>query len=349
MQRKTVSKKTFRTPFCREYWKLAFAELKDTKMIAFAALILALRIVVKPLSIPIAGDLREGIGFIINAFGSMVYGPVVALLSGALSDTLGFLVFPDGVYFPAYMLIEMAGSFVFALFLYRADITLPRLLLCRFTICLFVNVLLAYPVHVWYYQVALGKEYSIAMIRVVKNIALFPIETVILTVVFRALVPPFSKLGYVQSGVANLAFTKKHILLLACLFVVGLGITGGYAVYNYNTTSLSASYSPEQRLARNRAIESHVISRHPDLNADDTVCIIESAYPKAFSPDVTYNVAVYQANLPSGEQAETLMAELEGLSKSKAAKREELSLLFREEILLNDRNAKEPEKGGEQP
>lgn len=349
MQRKTVSKKTFRTPFCREYWKLAFAELKDTKMIAFAALILALRIVVKPLSIPIAGDLREGIGFIINAFGSMVYGPVVALLSGALSDTLGFLVFPDGVYFPAYMLIEMAGSFVFALFLYRADITLPRLLLCRFTICLFVNVLLAYPVHVWYYQVALGKEYSIAMIRVVKNIALFPIETVILTVVFRALVPPFSKLGYVQSGVANLSFTKKHILLLVCLFVIGLGITGGYAVYNYNTTSLSASYTPEQRLARNRAIESHVISRHPDLNADDMVCIIESAYPKAFSPDVTYTVAVYQANLPSGEQAETLMAELEGLSKSKAAKREELSLLFREEILLNDRNAKEPEKGGEQP
>ena len=52
---------------------------------------------------------------------------------------------------------------------------------------------------------------------------------------------------------------------------------------------------------------------------------------------------------PSGEQAETLMAELEGLSKSKAAKREELSLLFREEILLNDRNAKEPEKGREVP
>ena len=91
------------------------------------------------------------------------------------------------------------------------------------------------------------------------------------------------------------------------------------------------------------------MSRHPDLNADDTVCIIESAYPKAFSPDVTYTVAVYQANLPSGDQAETLMAELEGLSKSKAAKREELSLMFREEILLNDRNAKEPEKGGEQP
>ena len=223
MQRKTVSKKTFRTPLCREYWKLAFAELKDTKMIAFAALILALRIVVKPLSIPIAGDLREGIGFIINAFGSMVYGPVVALLSGALSDTLGFLVFPDGVYFPAYMLIEMAGSFVFALFLYRAEITVPRLLLCRFAICLGVNVILSYPIHVWYYSVVMGKAYSLALIRVVKNIALFPIETVILVIIFRALIPPFQRLGYIYSGTDRLEFTKKNIILLICLFVIGVG------------------------------------------------------------------------------------------------------------------------------
>ena len=180
MERKAVNHKTFKTPFCREYWKLAFSEFRDTKMIVFAALILALRIAVKPLSVPIAGDIKEGIGFIINAFGSMIYGPVLALLSGVLSDTLGYLLFPSGVYFPAYMITEMAGSFVFALFLYRSEITVTRLLFCRFSICLFVNVLLAYPIHVWYYSAVMGKAYSIALIRIVKNTALFPIETVIL-------------------------------------------------------------------------------------------------------------------------------------------------------------------------
>ena len=204
MQRKNVNYKTFKTPFCREYWKLAFAEFKNTKMIVFAALILALRIAVKPLSIPVAGDLKEGIGFIVNAFGSMIYGPVVSLLSGALSDTLGYLLYPSGVYFPAYMITEMAGSFVFALFLYRAEITVPRLLLCRFSICLFVNVVLSYPIHVWYWNVVLGKAYSMALITVVKNVALFPIETVVLAVVFRALIPPFNRLGYVYSGTESL-------------------------------------------------------------------------------------------------------------------------------------------------
>lgn len=348
MQRKAVSRKVFRTPFCREYWQLAFAEFKDTKMIVFAAMILALRIAVKPLSIPIAADLKEGIGFIINAFGSMIYGPVVALLSGALSDSLGFLLFPSGVYFPAYMITEMAGSFVFALFLYRAEITVLRLLLCRFAICLGVNVILSYPIHVWYYSVVMGKAYSLALIRVVKNIALFPIETVILVIIFRALIPPFQRLGYIYSGTDRLEFTKKNIILLICLFVIGVGAVAGYSIYSYNTTSLSASYSSEERLTRNRAIEDYVLEKHPDLKAEDTVCIIESAYPKAFSPDVTYTVAVYSADTSGADNSEVLMTELEGLSKSKAAAREELSFLFREEILLSDKNAKEPEKGREQ-
>lgn len=348
MQRKPVSRKTFKTPFCREYWQLAFAEFKDTRMIVFAALILALRVAVKPLSIPVAGDLKEGIGFIVNAFGSMIYGPIVALLSGALSDTLGYLLYPSGVYFPAYMITEMAGSFVFALFLYRAEITVPRLLLCRFSICLFVNVVLSYPIHVWYWNVVMGKAYSMAIVQVVKNVALFPIETVILAIIFRALIPPFQRLGFVYSGTIQLALSKKHIILLAGLFLIGLGSVAGYSIYSYNTTSLSASYSAEQRLARNRAIETYILDKHPELTADETVCIIESAYPKAFSSEVTYHVAVYAADTSGSDDPEILMTELEGLSKSKAAARNELSILFREDILLSDQNAKEPEKGTEQ-
>ena len=316
MERKTVSRKVFKTPFCREYWHLAAAEFKDTKMIVFAALILALRIAVKPLSIPIAADLKEGIGFIINAFGSMIYGPVVALLNGALSDALGYLLFPSGVYFPAYMITEMAGSFVFALFLYRAEITVPRLLLCRFAICLGVNVILSYPIH-----------------------------AVILVIIFRALIPPFQRLGYIYSGTDRLEFTKKNIILLICLFVIGVGAVAGYSIYSYNTTSLSASYSSEERLTRNRVIEDYVLEKHPDLKAEDTVCIIESAYPKAFSPEVTYMVAVYSADVSKVDDPKGLMTELEGLSKSKAAAREELTFLFREEIVLTGDNAKTPEKG----
>ena len=344
MQKNTVSHQQFKTPFSREYWRLAFQEFKNPRMLAFAALILALRVAAKPLTIPIVADLTEGIGFVINAIGSMVYGPVVALLSGALSDTLGFLVFPSGFYFPAYMITEMAGSFVFALFLYRTEITIPRLLLCRFCICFFVNVLLAYPIHTLYYRLMLGRDYAIAWIRIVKNIALFPAETIILAVFFRALVPPFRKLGYIHSDVKDLTFTRKYAALLAALFILGAGMAAGYGIYSYNTTSLSRDYTAEERLVRNRALKDCVLEKHPELNAEDTVCIIESAYPKAFHPEVTYTVTAYRADVSGAENAEQTMTELEGLSKSKAAAREELTKLFTEEIVLTE-NATEPEKG----
>ena len=207
-----------------------------------------------------------------------------------------------------------------------------------------MNVLLAYPIHVAYYSIMLGKDYSLTWIRIVKNIVLFPIEAVLLAVIFRSLLPPFRKLGYILSGTEKLEFTKKHVLLLAALFVAGAGCVFAYGVNSYNTTSLSKDYTAAQRLARNRAIEEYVIEKHPELKAEETVCIIESAYPKAFSPEVTYQVAVYRADVSGAENAEELMTELEGLSKSKAAARAELEKLFTEEIVLTE-NAKEPEKG----
>jgi hypothetical protein len=151
-------------------------------------------------------------------------------------------------------------------------------------------------------------------------------------------------MGYLVSGTDHLDFTRKHVILLIVLFLAGAAGSFGYGVYSYNTTSLSKDYTAEQRLARNRAIEEYVIEKHPDLKAEETVCIIESAYPKAFSPEVTYQVAVYRADVSGAENAEELMTELEGLSKSKAAAREELEKLFTEEIVLTE-NAKEPEKG----
>ena len=348
MLQSSYHRKYFRTPFCAEYWRQAFSELKNTRTLVFAALILALRIAMKPLKIPVAADVNVTFGFIVNALGSMVYGPVVAVLSGALSDTLGYLVAPSGVYYFPFIVLEMAGSFIFALFLYSTDITPVRLILAKFCVNLFVNILLNEPIMIRYYQLFFTSAYQpFVLVRIVKNIVMLPIEALILMVVFRAVIPALSRIGYNPPGRVQLDYTKRHIILLAVLFVVGAASVTGYSIYSYNTTSLSASYKAEERLARNRAIEPYVLKEHPDLKADRVVSIIEAAYPKAFSSDVTYTVAVYSADVSGTEDPEALMTELEGLSKSKAAKREELTFLFREEVVLSGANAKEPEKGGE--
>ena len=53
-----LSAKLYPHPFSREYWKQAASELKKTKVLIFAALMIALRVALKPLGIPIAADLK---------------------------------------------------------------------------------------------------------------------------------------------------------------------------------------------------------------------------------------------------------------------------------------------------
>ena len=348
MPGRSIQRRYFRTPFSRDYWYQAFSELKNTRTLVFAALVLALRIAMKPLKIPVAADVNITFGFIVNALGSMVYGPVVALFAGALSDTLGYLIAPSGAYFFPFIVLEMAGSFIFALFLYSTDISPVRLILAKFCVNLFVNILLNEPIMIRYYQLFFTSAYQpFVLIRIVKNIVMLPIEALILMVVFRTVIPALSRIGFVPPGRVQLNYTKRHIILLAVLFVTGAVSVAGYSVYSYNNTSLSASYKADERLARNRAIESYALKDHPEVNPEKVVCIIESAYPKAFSSEVTYTVAVYSVRTTGDEDPESLMSELEGLSKSKAAKRDEMVFLFREEIVLNGLHAKEPEKGGE--
>ena len=78
-------------PFSRAYWRDAAAELKDTHMLVFAALMIALRLVMKQVSIPITPTLRINTGYFVNALGAMVFGPVMAAICAAITDVLGYI------------------------------------------------------------------------------------------------------------------------------------------------------------------------------------------------------------------------------------------------------------------
>ncbi|MBQ3278093.1 MAG: folate family ECF transporter S component [Clostridia bacterium] len=337
MRSGTIQRKYFKTPFSSEYWRQACSELKDTRVLVFAALMLALRVVMKPLRIPVAADVNITFGFIVNALGAAVYGPVVAGFSAAVSDVLGYLIAPNGVYYVPFILTEIAGSVIFALFLYSTDITPIRLILAKFCVNLFVNILMTEPIMVQYYKLYMTSVYQPFMwIRIVKNLVMLPIESVILMIVFRAAIPALSKAGFKLAGKATLEYTKKHIALLVVLFVVGAGAVAGYAIYDYNNKSFSASYTAQERLEKNLKMNGWVTEAVPELKAEDTVTIIESARSRVGSEIMTYELAIYrinrerfgekqaeaEADIAAGKEGAKPYTEdtLNGYSKSKAAK-----------------------------
>lgn len=215
--------KLFDTPFSKEYWKQAASELKNTKTLIFAALMIALRIALKSVSIYIAADLRISIEFLVNALGAMTFGPVVAIAGAAVSDTLGALLFPSGPYFFLFIFTEIAGSLVFALFFYRTRISVTKVILSRFCTNFFVNIVLQTPIMYLYYQMMLGKNYKILNLpRMIKNLVLFPVESLLLVLFLRALIPALKSLGYKVSDISKLHFTKKNIATLVILTIIGV-------------------------------------------------------------------------------------------------------------------------------
>lgn len=216
---------TFLTPFSRAYWRSAAAELKNIRMWVLAALLTAIRIALKSVRIPIMENLYISVGFLPNALGSMIYGPVMAILSALVSDTLGALLFPVGPYFPPFALVEIIGSLLFALFLYRAPVSVWRVSLSKLSVNVICNILLT-PLFLRWMQGAAVVITSLP--RIAKNVLLFPLEAALLVILLDAMLPALKQMHFVPAGQARLSLTKKHFLMLGVLFVFAFLSVGTY-------------------------------------------------------------------------------------------------------------------------
>ena len=222
----------FTTPFSREYWRLAAGEMKITRTLVLAALLTALRIAIKSFRIPVGPNLNITFGFLVNSVGSMIYGPVVAIVASAISDTLGAILFPSGTYFFPFIFEEIAGGVLFALFYYRARLSTTRVILGRFSVTAVCNLLLNPILMYYYYYFVLGKSYTIfSLPRVIKNLALFPLQCLVLVVLFNALVPFTNRMGLTYTDVTKLEIQKKDIVWLVVLTILSAAFVAGYYLY----------------------------------------------------------------------------------------------------------------------
>ena len=287
-------------PFSKAYWRDAVAELRSTKMLVIIALMTAIRIALKPLAIPLAANLSIQTATLATALGAMIYGPVAAIPAAIISDTIGFLIWPTGDYFLPFMLTEIAGTMIYALFLYRAKVSTTRVMLARFSICLFVNVVLQQFIYAWYYTYMGNPESAIKSImdimtttRILKNLVCFPIETVVLTLFLKVLLPVTQRAKLTFCTDADMRFNTKQIIAMVLLIAIGLTGTVYYLNDRYGTTSRSADYSTEERVEANKNVTEIVKEYTEELPEGTIVCIVDSAYRGFMEKETDYTVSVY--------------------------------------------------------
>ena len=224
-------------PICSKvYWRAAAKNFSDVKMLVFASLIIALRVAVKMLKIPLAAGLSLSFDCYVNSVGSMIYGPLVGLAVGAVSDTLGCLIFPSGAYFFPFIFVEMSSSFIFALFLWKRELSAMRVLAAKFTVNFICNIILTSVFYKWmlYAIAGAGDPEAYALInltRIGKNLVLFPLEAVLITLILGALTPAFRSLGLLPKTQEKLRIEKKHVFLIAGLTLLSVGLVLFYIFF----------------------------------------------------------------------------------------------------------------------
>ena len=302
MSRTQKSTTLYSSPFCKGYWKDAAAELKDVKMLVVTALMIALRIALKPFAIYIGPQMAIQTATLATALGAMIFGPVMAIPAAMISDTIGFMIFPTGDYFLPFMLTEIASTLIYALCLYRAKPSATRVMIARFLICFVVNVVLQQLIFAWQYTYlgnpAKAKDAIMGITtvaRIFKNLFFFPIESVVITLFLKVLTPITARAKLTYDSGKGLGFTKKQVAVLVLLVTVGIGSAAGYLTYYYNTNSVTKEYSAEEVIERNKAVHAMILEQDETVPEDITVAVIEFAVKPFWGKETTYTVALYQA------------------------------------------------------
>ena len=327
-------------PFSKAYWKDAAAELKSLNMLVVTALMIALRIALKPLAIPLGPQLSIQTAMLATALGAMIFGPVVAIPAAMISDTIGFMIFPTGDYFLPFMLTEIASTMIYALCLYRAKPSATRVIIARFLICFLVNVVLQQFIFAWQYTYMGNPDQAknavlsiMTTARLAKNLFFFPIESIVLTLFLKVLLPITSRARLTYGDKTGLEFTKKQIITLVVLLAVGIGSSIGYLNYYYNNNSVTKDYSAEEVIQKNHEMHEIILDEDSAVPAGTTLAVIEYAAKPFFGEETTYTVALYQA-----KEGASITDKMWSYKKTPASKDETLERVATVTIVANNKS-----------
>ena len=182
-------------PFSAAYWRDAVRQLRDPRKLTFAALMIAMCIVLSHIpSLPVTAEgVKVTWGFLARSVCAMVCGPVLGLLFGFAEDLLSFFLTGGGGYpfFPGYTLTTMLGVLIYSLFFWRAKITIRRVFLAKLLTNI-QNVLLG---ALWMAILSGKTWYVTAAGSAVKNLLMLPVQTLLLVLLFEALLPVLNRAG----------------------------------------------------------------------------------------------------------------------------------------------------------
>lgn len=172
-------------------FKDSLKELKNIRVLCAMGMLGALSIIINSFTIQIGDFLKIGFSSECNVLVDCLFGPAAGAIFGAAMDILKFLIKPTGPFFWGWTFSAALAGLIIGFGLYKKKITFWRLLIVRFMNSIIINVILG----TYWLDVMYGKGF-IALLpgRLVKNIAMVPIEAFIFLAIYKAI----EKAGIIQ-------------------------------------------------------------------------------------------------------------------------------------------------------
>ena len=121
--------------------------------------------------------MKIGFGFAAVALAALLYGPYWAMLTAALGDFVGSILFPVGPFFPGFTLTASLTGLIFGLCMCGKRGSSFRPVLAAFLNCLLIT-LLANTAMISYIS---GNDFSVLFAtRIVQFVVMFPVQALVL-------------------------------------------------------------------------------------------------------------------------------------------------------------------------
>lgn len=164
--------------------------MKNTRKFVFMALLMALEVILTRFLSIQTPIVRIGFGFLPIALAGMMFGPLYAGAMAALADIIGMMLFPSGAYFAGFTISAFISGVIYGIFLYKKDKSIVRI-----TFSVVLNILIVDTAlnTIWLTMILNKAFIAIMAPRIIKNVAMIPIEVVVIFAIWKAMEKSFGK------------------------------------------------------------------------------------------------------------------------------------------------------------
>lgn len=173
-------------------FKSSAKNCKSLRAITITAMFIALNLVLDRVSIQLTPELRIGVGFLTSAMIAMMFGPVMGISAGFVTEILSYVLYPRGAYFPGFTLTAMVGGLIYGLVLYQKEIRMFRAFAAKGLVNLLCNIGLN---TLWLSMLQGQAVFVLLPARLLKNVILWPLESLLLFLVARAVMAIYQRMA----------------------------------------------------------------------------------------------------------------------------------------------------------